>query len=426
MQMAYEHYFFRDFRESLLYNLEALKAGNPDAFHDYFSTLDIMNTTGLCYQHLNMLDSAEYYFRQTILLARANNKIPWEGIASGNLGNNYFLRGNYDQSVPLLQKDVAIAVDTKDWGLASGSLMILADISFIRNDISNAEKYLSAAQDYVYRSGQYERLQKLYPVIIKAQCAPGATCQSRHVHRLRFIGKRQYKQETQRTADATRKTGSSAGAIPCGSRSNEKPEKDQHARKKYPHLRSSAMMMIAAVLVYRRQRSKSARQQDQIEKGRQELADAAKQLEEFARNISEKNSLTGNAATERQWRRDYHYPVTAKHYSHRCRLGIFPPSLRKSAYGILITPKRKDPGPHPGRNKVYRPQQTRSFRKRNGGDARHRHRCYPPVPQPPQEKTASRRRAWPCRNGGSGITHCFRPFTFLSHPLSRHSHAWNL
>jgi DNA-binding CsgD family transcriptional regulator len=289
-QMAYEHYFFRDFHESLFYDLEALKAGTPEAFRDYFLVLDIMNTTGLCYQQLNMLDSAEYYFRQTIHLARENNKVAWEGIASGNLGNNYFIRKDYKQAVPLLQKDVAIATETKDWGLASGSLMILADISLIRNDIGNAGKYLSAAQDYVYRSGQYERLQKLYPLLSKLNAQWGQPAKaamyidsalfvrdsvSRKLNALQMLRAKQ--------AVALEQYRAEVDAI--------QSQKRISMLERNILISLVVMMMIAAVLIYRRQRTRSARQQQQIRKGKEDLADAAKQLEEFARNISEKNAL---------------------------------------------------------------------------------------------------------------------------------------
>jgi DNA-binding CsgD family transcriptional regulator len=289
-QMAYEHYFFRDFRESLFYNLEALKAGTPEAFRGYFSELDIMNTTGLCYQQLGLLDSAEYYFRQTMQLARANNKVAWEGIASGNLGNNYFLRKNYGQAVPLLQKDVAIAIETKDWGLASGSLMILADISLARNDIGSAEKYLSAAQDYVYRSGQYERLQKLYPLLSKLDAHLGQPAKA-----VMYIDSALFVRDS---------VGRKLNALQMLRAKQAVALEQYHAeveaiqsQKRISMLERNilisivAIMMIAAILIYRRQRSRSARQQEQILKAREDLADAAKQLEEFARNISEKNSL---------------------------------------------------------------------------------------------------------------------------------------
>jgi DNA-binding CsgD family transcriptional regulator len=289
-QMAYEYYFFRDFRESLLYNLEALRAGTPEAYRSFFSSLDIMNTVGLCYQQLGILDSAEYYFRQTILEAKQNNKPAWEGIASGNLGNNYFLRKNYEEAVPLLQKDVAIAVAAEDWGLASGSLMVLAQISLARNDITAAKQYLPAAQDYVYRSAQYERLQNLYPLLSKfyAQLQqPGRAAM--YLDSAIFV-----RDSVSRKLNALQML-----------RAKQKVAMEQYraqmevieSQKKISLLERNILisvvllMMAVAVLFYIQQRRRSAQQQEQIRKGREELADAAAQLQEFARNISEKNAL---------------------------------------------------------------------------------------------------------------------------------------
>jgi DNA-binding CsgD family transcriptional regulator len=289
-QMAYEYYFFRDFRESLFYNLEALNTGTPAAFRQYFSELDIMNTTGLCYQQLNMLDSAEYYFRKTISLARENNKAAWEGIASGNLGNNYFLRKQYDEAVPLLQKDVEIAVETKDWGLASGSLMVLGDISLARHDISSAKQYLSGARQYVYRSGQYERLQKLYPLLSKLYGFLGQpSAAAVYLDSALFV-----RDSVSRKLNALQML-----------RAKQKVDLEQYraeveairSQKKINLLERNilisvvVLMMIAAIFIYRGLKKRSARQKEQIRKGREELADAARQLNEFACNISEKNAL---------------------------------------------------------------------------------------------------------------------------------------
>lgn len=167
LQMADKHYFFKDYREAIFYDLQAAAAEPLVQLVPPRADLNILNTTGLCYQELNMTDSAEYFFRRTIILAKTKNDEAWEGIGSGNLGYNLFLEKKYLAATPLLEKDVAIAVKTGDWGLASGSLMVLANISLLNGDLAKAGGQIALCRQYVNRSGQYPRFQRLYPLMSK-------------------------------------------------------------------------------------------------------------------------------------------------------------------------------------------------------------------------------------------------------------------
>jgi len=117
-----------------------------------------------------LLDSSDYYFKQAYQKALALNSRAWQGIASGNLGYNCFLRKQYDKAIPLFQKDIEIAIEDKHWALASGSLMPLAAISLEQNNIAKAAEQLKQARQYVYESGQYKRLQTLYPFTKQIIC----------------------------------------------------------------------------------------------------------------------------------------------------------------------------------------------------------------------------------------------------------------
>jgi len=167
VQMADKHYFFKDYREAIFYDLQAAAAQPLVPLVPPRADLNILNTIGLCYQELNMTDSAEYFFRRTISLAKTKKDEAWGGIGSGNLGYNLFLEKKYADAEPLLQKDVDIAVKTGDWGLASGSLMVLANISLLQGDLARAGQQITLCRQYVNRSGQYARFQHLYPLMSK-------------------------------------------------------------------------------------------------------------------------------------------------------------------------------------------------------------------------------------------------------------------
>src|SRR5690554_1610794 len=165
------HYFFRDYREAMHYFRKAVALPQIP-----FNTTFIMhsqNNIGLCYQKLNLLDSSDLYFRQIL---EDPNEYPveiWKGIASGNLGYNHYLRKEFEQAIPLLERDYLTGESIDDWGLAAGSLIPLADIYIKKNELEKAEQAILKARQYIWRSGQTDRLRLLYPVITKWHSAMG-------------------------------------------------------------------------------------------------------------------------------------------------------------------------------------------------------------------------------------------------------------
>jgi tetratricopeptide (TPR) repeat protein len=152
-QIGFAYYQFVDYRKAIFYLDEALLEKPPfEGFRNLW--VNILNTLGVCYQRLRLLDSSDYYFNLTYQKASAENNRAWQGISSGNLGYNYFLRKQYDKAVPLLRKDVDVGMEYKYWGLAAFALMPLASISLERKKITEAEGQLHQARNYIYVSGQ--------------------------------------------------------------------------------------------------------------------------------------------------------------------------------------------------------------------------------------------------------------------------------
>ncbi len=291
-QMGDEHYFFNDFREAIFYDLQAIKAIPPVSLAPFPVDISTLNTIGLCYQQLNMSDSAEYYFRRTISIAKERKEEPWIGIGSGNLGYSLFLKKDYTAAVPLLQKDVDLAVKYSDWGLASGSLMVLANISILNGDLNKAGGQITLCRQYVNRSGQYQRFQRLYPLMSKYYALTNHPAQAaiyldssifvKDSLNRRFSGlqllraSQQIDLERNRTAIA-----------------NIESQKTINILERNGLLGVLILVMGATVLIYREQRKRVRLQKEIIVKARAELEDAAKQLNDFAKNIAEKNEMIG-------------------------------------------------------------------------------------------------------------------------------------
>src|SRR5690606_2976769 len=125
------------------------------------------------FQNLNQLDSSEFYFLQILNDSTQYPVEIWKGIAAGNLGQNHYLRKEYEEAIPLLQRDLQTAEANRDWGSAAGALTPLADIRIRYGDYKVAEELIDQARRHFQISGQHGRLRVLYPVSSKYHAAMG-------------------------------------------------------------------------------------------------------------------------------------------------------------------------------------------------------------------------------------------------------------
>lgn len=157
------YWFFHDYTNTMRYMHEA---ANTDIFgENLYYTLQSTNTVGLCHQQLGNLDSADYYFTRANSIAVTVGNDAWDGITSGNIGYDLYLRQQYDNALPLLQKDLDLSVKRSDYGCASGSLIIIAEINLTKGDLALAEKQAKQAREWVHNTGEYGRLKTLYALI---------------------------------------------------------------------------------------------------------------------------------------------------------------------------------------------------------------------------------------------------------------------
>jgi len=292
LQMADKHYFFNDFREAIFYDLQAAAAEPPVPLPPFaMGQTTIFNTIGLCYQKLKMNDSAEYYFRRTISLAKKMKDEVWDGIGSGNLGYTLFLEKKYAEATPLLQKDVDIAVKYHDWGLASGSLMVLANISLGDGNLAKAGVQIDSCRKYVNRfSWQYERFERLYPLMSKYY-----TLTNRPALAVEYLDSSMFvKDSLNRRLSALQLLRASQKADVERSRAeiaNIESQKTISSLERDTLLGVLVLVSGATVLIYREQRKRVRLQQEMIVKAHGELEDATRQLNDFAKNIAEKNEM---------------------------------------------------------------------------------------------------------------------------------------
>ncbi|MGE0636214.1 MAG: hypothetical protein AB7G44_02415 [Bacteroidia bacterium] len=165
------YWFFRDYTNAMRYMHEA---ATTDIFgENLYYTLQSTNTVGLCHQQLGNLDSADYYFSRANSIAVTVGNDAWDGITAGNIGYDLYLRQQYDHALPLLQKDLDLSVKRADFGCASGSLIIIAEINLAKGDMALAEKQAHQAREWIQLTGEYGRLKSLYTLMGKVQQQKG-------------------------------------------------------------------------------------------------------------------------------------------------------------------------------------------------------------------------------------------------------------
>ncbi|MGB0917239.1 MAG: tetratricopeptide repeat protein [Flavobacteriales bacterium] len=289
------HYFFRDYNKAIKVFLEAVEAAKLSSNYEF--TPSDMNSVGLCYQKLNKLDSAEYYFQKALALTKDTslpkspvhfNSRAWIGIISGNIGYNHFLKGDYEKAIPLLEKDIASAMQDNDLGLVAGSLVPLGAIEVAEGNLELAEDHLLKARRFIAKVEQPFRLEKLYPELSKLYTAKGEKKLA-----LAYLD----------SAVAVKDSLALEFSKLQVSRIQQKLEREQYLaeleeleseRELKLYQRNGlivvvVLLIIIVMLVFRALQSRYRVKQLELQKAEDELKLASEQLSVFTKHLAEKN-----------------------------------------------------------------------------------------------------------------------------------------
>lgn len=171
--VALWQYKFDDTNEALLSFKSAINPDPDDPFNEY--NLGTLTAIGIIYRNMDQLDSADHYFKRTLELSLRLKNEAWEGISKGNLGENCYLRGEFDEAIDLLGWDAEVGVKHSDWALASNAYNLMGNIALKRDQVKTAREYLEKALDCVKRSNDYSRFAYVYPSLAKLAGKEGNT-----------------------------------------------------------------------------------------------------------------------------------------------------------------------------------------------------------------------------------------------------------
>ncbi len=167
---------FEDYNNALVYLNKAAKVDVPKGMKDH--RYQLFNALGLIYRKMNRLTASDSCFVMAKRFSEELSDSSWVAITSGNLGENHLLRGELNEAYPLLQLDAMMAQKNLDWGLASNSLALMADIRLKQGNTNAADSLLTLARKFAYRSGNYQRLHVVYPRLAKLYAAKGNALQA--------------------------------------------------------------------------------------------------------------------------------------------------------------------------------------------------------------------------------------------------------
>ena len=285
------YYNFKEYPQAIVYLKEALTHKPPDKMAPIQS--DLRNTIGLYYQKTGNLDSSDYYFNQVLQNETLRHE-EWSGIAMGNLGYNQYLRGNYDEAIPLLEKDIAITEKYNNPHFGNKSIIWLANIYLSKHDIAKAEQMAMLSKSYIESKDLFDHCQFFYPLMSKLYSAKGD------------LKKGQLYLDSSLWAKDSVERKFSAMQLARAQQKAEATKQQQELvkleqQKKNKILQRNALMVFVILLsilgfyiyrlIKRRHKQEQLVKDMTLEKKQQELAAAEQQLKDFTLHFQEKSRL---------------------------------------------------------------------------------------------------------------------------------------
>lgn len=287
MQIGQAYYFFQDYTVAREYFRRAIVL--PETSFTTMVINDARNTLGLCYQQLNDLDSADYYFKKVVQTSFPRAAV-WKRIATGNLGTSMYMRKDFDRAVPLLETDFYGAEAENDYGCAAGAAILLADIYREKGKLAQSASFIKHAKHYIRKAEQPDRLRLLYPVMSKWYAATGDTEGSRQYLDSSMAAITQYNERfsalkvlrAQQRVDRQREALQLAGFT---------LERQQKIAERNLLILVVLILCIATALTYFIQKKKQLAKDLKLQTATRELELAAVDLNRFTESIRDKNRL---------------------------------------------------------------------------------------------------------------------------------------
>lgn len=122
-----------------------------------------------CYTNLGQYQRSDSCYLRILELCAPieGDRYVWEGIAGGNIGYNYYLRGDMDKALSWMEPALKKMKRPNDDPYTSNLAANIANIYLSQNDLANGSKYLAIALDYHRRTRYPAKSSTLLEVITR-------------------------------------------------------------------------------------------------------------------------------------------------------------------------------------------------------------------------------------------------------------------
>jgi hypothetical protein len=259
-----------------------------------------LNTLGLAYKNSGQFDSAIYFLKLAIENATYHQNPIYATLGKGNLGQAFFENKQYDEALPLLLDDYQQSLQHNMEGSAKNASITLSRLYLYQKDLATAEKFIRIGKG----------------VLDHAELAPKVmyykTQFDLHKYQADWKSAVIYADSAQLLEDSLRKLQDAT----ILQQAQRRVEVERHStalnrldalRRQQVTLRNTILgvfSFIALILIqfyYRRMtRRKRALEMATLneELARQALNDARRELEQYTRNLKEKNELIESIRVE--------------------------------------------------------------------------------------------------------------------------------
>lgn len=149
---------------------------DPDAtYKNNHRLYPALNGLAECYRYEEQYDRSDSCYLRILELSGpfVEDRYVWEGIAGGNIGYNYYLRGDMDKALSWMEPALEKMKRPNDDPFTSRLAAYIANIYLHRNDLRNGKKYLDIALDYHYRTRIPEKSSHLLEVLARYHTLQG-------------------------------------------------------------------------------------------------------------------------------------------------------------------------------------------------------------------------------------------------------------
>ena len=293
-------YQFGDYRSAITYASQA----NQFPYRNAITQVLNYNLLGMAYHKLGLEDSALYDFRklQAVLpmlkeqAARSSwDYIQiWDGIVSGNIGNVWLEKQQYDSATRYLLRGIELTDKWKIWDNTAGFAINLASIYLKQGKSGPADTYLNLARQTTYAAGDEKNRYELHRLLATYYQQNGKI----HLALRHSDSALLWKDSIGKKATINKKT--QAELAFAENKHAQQETLMQHELTQQKIVRNSLLGMLFAGAVVtilfvnnRRQKQKHREAQLEHEKrlAHQELTLAQEKLAAFSKDIHEKNVM---------------------------------------------------------------------------------------------------------------------------------------